>query len=96
MSRTPYRHTLWPATRAASRNQHSHDASTMVVMIGEIDLDRYAGLPPLHARLQSVYRDMVGSPPASRDADLGIADKPKGGRGPNPHPTRSRRPGASD
>lgn len=96
MSRTPYQSSLWSATRVASRSCHSHDASTMVVMIGEIDLDRYAGLPPLHARLQSVYRDMVGPPPASRDADLATTSKPKSGRGPNPHPTRSRRPGASD
>lgn len=91
MERTPYQKVLWSTTRLASRNFHSIDATLMVTMIGEIDLDRYAGLPVLRSQLQDSYRERVGAPPASRDEDMAMV-KSKQGRGPNPHPTTSRNP----
>jgi hypothetical protein len=91
MERTPYQKVLWSTTRLAARNFHSTDASVMVTMIGEIDLDRYAGLPILRSQLQDSYRERVGAPPASRVEDLAMV-KSKPTRGPNPHPTGSRTP----
>jgi len=62
----------------------------MVTMVGEIDMERYATLPGLHSSLRQIYQSRVGMPPASRAADLALVEKQR--RGPNPHPTRSRRP----
>jgi hypothetical protein len=91
MERTPYQKLLWTTTRLASRNFHSTDASLMVTMIGEIDLDRYAGLPVLRSQLQDTYRERVGVPPKNRAEDAAMV-LPKAKRGPNPHPSRSRNP----
>jgi hypothetical protein len=97
-SRTPYQIVLWDTTRTATRNRHRDDASTLVTMIGEIGYGRYRELPTMRAQLRVVYQEAIGVPPASRDEDWERVTREVDdeGRGPNPHPTRSRPPGELD